>query len=98
VVENLEAFLEVFRVYKNDEKILNGMVVAVGGDPGLLLRYLPQICLPYVEEIANPSTPMKLKTSIKRLSEIILKVTGDNCVPIVEELFKTVWPLIKPFV
>lgn len=43
--------MEVFKTYKENEKIVNGMVVAVSEKAEYLVKYLPQICMPFVEEI-----------------------------------------------
>lgn len=53
VVQNIQDFMQVLTTYRNNEKILHGIAVAVADKPDYLLRYLPELCRSYVEDIVQ---------------------------------------------
>jgi hypothetical protein len=49
VVENIQIFMEVLKNFKENEKILHGIAIAVATKDEYMLKYLPELCRPYIE-------------------------------------------------
>lgn len=101
VVANIASFMSVLNNYKENEKILHGIAVAVATDEKYMVQYLPALCQPYVQEITQMKSVEALRIALKRLTETIGKATRDgsvSCTPIIVEVFRAVWPHIKPVI